>query len=145
MRTESQISDLRSQISDQKPKTKAQDQDQSQSPRPRPKPKPKTKDQRPKTKDKRQNQRPTLVYAAFTSRKGSFPRSFISTANPGRSNDWGPSERARSDGPQSLDLPGLAVLMKDLGKRSEEHTSELQSLRHLVCRLLLEKKKKKAA
>src|SRR5262245_17770366 len=27
-------------------------------------------------------------------------------------------------------------------KRSEEHTSELQSLRHLVCRLLLEKKKK---
>src|SRR5258705_9373644 len=26
-------------------------------------------------------------------------------------------------------------------KRSEEHTSELQSLRHLVCRLLLEKKK----
>src|SRR5947199_5809627 len=31
---------------------------------------------------------------------------------------------------------------KDLAsRRSEEHTSELQSLRHLVCRLLLEKKK----
>src|SRR5205814_7647589 len=29
-----------------------------------------------------------------------------------------------------------------LNMRSEEHTSELQSLRHLVCRLLLEKKKK---
>src|SRR5947199_2563678 len=28
-----------------------------------------------------------------------------------------------------------------LETRSEEHTSELQSLRHLVCRLLLEKKK----
>src|SRR2546425_6968004 len=28
-------------------------------------------------------------------------------------------------------------------KRSEEHTSELQSLAYLVCRLLLEKKKKK--
>src|ERR1035438_1319574 len=28
-----------------------------------------------------------------------------------------------------------------LDARSEEHTSELQSLRHLVCRLLLEKKK----
>src|SRR5262245_64968010 len=28
-------------------------------------------------------------------------------------------------------------------QRSEEHTSELQSLRHLVCRLLLEKKKQK--
>src|ERR1039458_874289 len=31
--------------------------------------------------------------------------------------------------------------MQTMG-RSEEHTSELQSLRHLVCRLLLEKKKK---
>src|SRR5258705_7586836 len=29
----------------------------------------------------------------------------------------------------------------DRSARSEEHTSELQSLRHLVCRLLLEKKK----
>src|SRR5262245_63323686 len=29
----------------------------------------------------------------------------------------------------------------DEALRSEEHTSELQSLRHLVCRLLLEKKK----
>src|ERR1039458_7819004 len=29
--------------------------------------------------------------------------------------------------------------------RSEEHTSELQSLRHLVCRLLLEKKKTRAS
>src|SRR5438046_7693663 len=28
------------------------------------------------------------------------------------------------------------------GRRSEEHTSELQSLTNLVCRLLLEKKKK---
>src|SRR2546429_4610929 len=30
----------------------------------------------------------------------------------------------------------------ELSKRSEEHTSELQSRLHLVCRLLLEKKKK---
>src|SRR2546425_2250414 len=29
----------------------------------------------------------------------------------------------------------------DCGERSEEHTSELQSLAYLVCRLLLEKKK----
>src|SRR5258705_1556731 len=29
----------------------------------------------------------------------------------------------------------------EIESRSEEHTSELQSLRHLVCRLLLEKKK----
>src|SRR5690606_40871349 len=31
----------------------------------------------------------------------------------------------------------------NVGKRSEEHTSELQSREKLVCRLLLEKKKKK--
>src|SRR5205814_10124960 len=34
------------------------------------------------------------------------------------------------------------VAMMKRHERSEEHTSELQSLRHLVCRLLLEKKKK---
>src|SRR2546425_7469111 len=33
--------------------------------------------------------------------------------------------------------------LHDLLHRSEEHTSELQSLAYLVCRLLLEKKKKK--
>src|SRR2546423_10834851 len=32
-------------------------------------------------------------------------------------------------------------LLEALGGRSEEHTSELQSLAYLVCRLLLEKKK----
>src|SRR5258708_28052477 len=36
------------------------------------------------------------------------------------------------------------VVTDDDGLRSEEHTSELQSPDHLVCRLLLEKKKKKA-
>src|SRR2546422_7332608 len=38
-------------------------------------------------------------------------------------------------------LPGPPV--PDREGRSEEHTSELQSRLHLVCRLLLEKKKKK--
>src|SRR5438876_3248091 len=37
--------------------------------------------------------------------------------------------------------PGMARISMD-GGRSEEHTSELQSPVHLVCRLLLEKKKK---
>src|SRR5437899_7980320 len=45
--------------------------------------------------------------------------------------------RAGSVGGDVLHCGGLG------GRRSEEHTSELQSLRHLVCRLLLEKKKKK--
>src|SRR5258705_8117342 len=37
---------------------------------------------------------------------------------------------------------GCLHLIERASARSEEHTSELQSLRHLVCRLLLEKKKK---
>src|SRR5258708_17401952 len=36
----------------------------------------------------------------------------------------------------------LSVSASDIEARSEEHTSELQSPDHLVCRLLLEKKKK---
>src|SRR2546422_2986915 len=38
-------------------------------------------------------------------------------------------------------LPRLGERAGVRGKRSEEHTSELQSRLHLVCRLLLEKKK----
>src|SRR5438034_5249387 len=37
----------------------------------------------------------------------------------------------------------FGALAPRLGRRSEEHTSELQSHSDLVCRLLLEKKKKK--
>src|SRR3989441_1814223 len=52
-------------------------------------------------------------------------------------------------------LPALKQMLRELDeagargpaghvlRRSEEHTSELQSLAYLVCRLLLEKKKKK--
>src|SRR5205814_6305327 len=64
-------------------------------------------------------------------------------------------ESARPDGPSTyvaslssrtlvykgmLRPTQLRHFYRDLGERSEEHTSELQSLRHLVCRLLLEKK-----
>src|SRR5438093_3209043 len=41
-------------------------------------------------------------------------------------------------------LPQVADAGRIEEGRSEEHTSELQSLTNLVCRLLLEKKKKKA-
>src|SRR2546422_7394110 len=48
-----------------------------------------------------------------------------------------------------LDLQGGIHLALEVdqskGPRSEEHTSELQSRLHLVCRLLLEKKKNKNA
>src|SRR5690606_40743192 len=39
-------------------------------------------------------------------------------------------------------LTRVYMQMRELKKRSEEHTSELQSRENLVCRLLLEKKKK---
>src|SRR6266496_5919763 len=44
-------------------------------------------------------------------------------------------------GSHTLALPPLWRIGPD-GERSEEHTSELQSRREIVCRLLLEKKKK---
>src|SRR5437899_9756978 len=46
--------------------------------------------------------------------------------------------------PSAREIERLRVLFPSLPLilRSEEHTSELQSLRHLVCRLLLEKKNK---
>src|SRR5439155_11477740 len=40
------------------------------------------------------------------------------------------------------DLGGTVTVGQNLNTRSEEHTSELQSRGHLVCRLLLEKKKR---
>src|SRR5262245_64339722 len=43
--------------------------------------------------------------------------------------------------PTAVNADRTEILVQP-GERSEEHTSELQSLRHLVCRLLLEKKKK---
>src|SRR5438093_4154877 len=43
----------------------------------------------------------------------------------------------------SLSLHITTLAQHNIGRRSEEHTSELQSLTNLVCRLLLEKKKKR--
>src|SRR5262245_63091265 len=59
------------------------------------------------------------------------------------------SAEARKVGFSKGDVADEAALLQAVGlsgarvvqvQRSEEHTSELQSLRHLVCRLLLEKK-----
>src|SRR2546425_6254490 len=53
----------------------------------------------------------------------------------------------------SLDVPfsdpacfsSITLIRRSAYRRSEEHTSELQSLAYLVCRLLLEKKKEKTS
>src|SRR5690625_6565534 len=42
-----------------------------------------------------------------------------------------------------VSMNGKEINCEEMSYRSEEHTSELQSRGHLVCRLLLEKKKKK--
>src|SRR2546421_9145676 len=59
----------------------------------------------------------------------------------------GVHRRARGlEGPARLRFPGRRArrqaVRRNRSRRSEEHTSELQSRSDLVCRLLLEKKKK---
>src|SRR6266567_7763325 len=58
-------------------------------------------------------------------------------AGPGRLRAW-PARRCHAPVPAQRRRRGPARL----ARRSEEHTSELQSQSNLVCRLLLEKKKK---
>src|SRR6266496_124360 len=59
----------------------------------------------------------------------------LAAVRPGCGPDWGSGASARS-------LPSACSNALITNGRSEEHTSELQSRRDLVCRLLLEKKKK---
>src|SRR5438309_7311221 len=70
--------------------------------------------------------------------------------NPGRRRS--PISKGLAPGAASLLVSSLAPIMARMDDpqkprksqcRSEEHTSELQSQFHLVCRLLLEKKNKK--
>src|SRR5256885_6102283 len=64
-----------------------------------------------------------------------------------RAHDAGPQEHRRAPLGLPPDLRGWALEDLRRGRRwgrSEEHTSELQSPCNLVCRLLLEKKKKNA-
>src|SRR5258708_23212249 len=51
-------------------------------------------------------------------------------------------DRGHPPGGGHGDQPGQPAALRCRQDRSEEHTSELQSPDHLVCRLLLEKKKK---
>src|SRR5207253_11201401 len=58
-----------------------------------------------------------------------------------QSRDWSSASWTRSVAERST-ARRAAHTANTNGNRSEEHTSELQSRGHLVCRLLLEKKKK---
>src|SRR5689334_24709369 len=81
---------------------------------------------------------------------------FRSSASCNTRVDWLSQEmmrRARTSGRQAIECQepwneihsstNARALARVIPDRSEEHTSELQSQFHLVCRLLLEKKKKK--
>src|SRR5262245_64952055 len=72
---------------------------------------------------------PPDLHSFPTRRSSDLRRAPTSLAEPSASHA---PPRARAG------LPAAAPAVRPL--RSEEHTSELQSLRHLVCRLLLEKK-----
>src|SRR2546427_7678259 len=65
-----------------------------------------------------------------------FPYTTLFRSARERQGGW-----VRHDGPRS---PVTEALRHRRVARSEEHTSELQSQSNLVCRLLLEKKKKKS-
>src|SRR2546425_6352058 len=65
---------------------------------------------------------------------GPVAESKAGTVAPGRCTPWGEYPLVET---VALEANTLAL------SRSEEHTSELQSLAYLVCRLLLEKKKNK--
>src|SRR2546422_7154117 len=80
---------------------------------------------------------------------------YLELARGGRGRGAGARRRRGAATTRASDRAGAAVLPPPDGgtrrvrahllcdHRSEEHTSELQSRLHLVCRLLLEKKKKK--
>src|SRR5690348_18379753 len=67
-----------------------------------------------------------------------FPYTTLFRSHRGRHEERRRDLAAGVDREQEIPAP-----VRDLRRRSEEHTSELQSPVHLVCRLLLEKKKKK--
>src|SRR5437899_7916980 len=89
------------------------------------------------------NTSPRYRYVLFFFMKRRPPRSTLFPYTTlFRSPSSAASGRACASGRARARAPcGRPASPRGGGWRSEEHTSELQSLRHLVCRLLLEKKK----
>src|SRR5690348_17709529 len=84
----------------------------------------------------------TLLPCAISGRPFHVPPpSAVDRENPGDSCASELMSRP-CNGKSSICFISMVVLIAPASVRSEEHTSELQSPVHLVCRLLLEKKKK---
>src|SRR3712207_6865563 len=75
----------------------------------------------------------------FRSLPGAAPFGLVALAAPGTPPAALPAAARSLPRPNN---PHLGYAITWYGLRSEEHTSELQSRQYLVCRLLLEKKKK---
>src|SRR5690554_7019660 len=94
-------------------------------------------------------QGPKLRIARFTDNKVFLEAGQTFVLDAAMDKEAGNAERVGIDYEQLInDVKAGDILVLDDGRiemevRSEEHTSELQSRPHLVCRLLLEKKKKK--
>src|SRR5690554_7097864 len=71
-----------------------------------------------------------------------FPITSFKPRRPERTEPRGDASSGRTHGTGSTAHPDRCADRRQV-RRSEEHTSELQSRPHLVCRLLLEKKKQK--
>src|SRR3989441_8839124 len=69
-----------------------------------------------------------------------FPYTTLFRSGRGRQGSAGVGRTRRAPGRRRR-RPASSPSHSCTGERSEEHTSELQSLAYLVCRLLLEKKK----
>src|SRR6266550_1762088 len=74
-----------------------------------------------------------------------YPASATKSANPASQTRASVFPRPGSAAKRAelAEFPAAPCLTRLRSRRSEEHTSELQSRLHLVCRLLLEKKKTK--
>src|SRR2546422_2193588 len=77
--------------------------------------------------------------ARFSLLEASLRPESCGTCHPAQYADWRTSWHAAATGPGVMGQ--LVEMFESDPTRSEEHTSELQSRLHLVCRLLLEKKK----
>src|SRR2546425_9634206 len=80
--------------------------------------------------------------ASANERPTSPAPSMSETPNPISGSTSVRTDASRTDRFRKYGTPQTFSTMVAAKRRSEEHTSELQSLAYLVCRLLLEKKKK---
>src|SRR2546426_9255508 len=88
--------------------------------------------------------RSTLFPYTTLFRSASTPPGARSSGKGTEATDFQPPAAATLAVPPVPKVPDVLPGFWELTERSEEHTSELQSPCNLVCRLLLEKKKKQA-